>query len=135
MSRNNATIRSSERLAARAAPPDVFRATLRFIGASAVLEKFLGWDRDADLARPRFDEMRQRIDAAIDVCRKDRDNREEAKQAGHSVALALIPLVPADRSEYDHVRLGLASRPTGRALYMPAAERGFCAGIRRRLRA
>src|SRR5580704_11738885 len=81
---------------------------------SAVLEELVGRDRYRDLARLRLHEMRQRIEAAIDGGAEDRDDSEQPEQARHRQSLALIPLVPVNGTEYDHVRPNLASHLTTR---------------------
>jgi hypothetical protein len=58
--------------------------------------------------------MRQRVEAAIDGGAKDRDDSEQPQQARHRQSLALIPLVPVNGTEYDHVRPKLASHLTTR---------------------
>ena len=76
--------------------------------ASTVLEESVGRDRDGDFPRFRLYEMRQRINAAKDDGAQSDNDSEEPQQARHQ-ALALIPLVPANGTEYDHVRSGPAS--------------------------
>jgi hypothetical protein len=65
-------------------------------GASAVLEEFVGRNRDADLARLWLHEMRERIEANIDDHTEKRDDDKEPKQARHGAALALVLLVAAN---------------------------------------
>jgi len=53
--------------------------------------------------------MRQGIEAAVNNDAQYGDDGKETEQARHRAVLALIPLVPVNGSEYDHVRRELTS--------------------------
>jgi hypothetical protein len=80
--------------------------------ASTILEESVRRDRNRDLPWLRLYEMRQRVKAAKDDDAQHNNNGQKPQQARHQ-ALALIPLVPANGSEYDHVRPGRASYSEG----------------------
>jgi hypothetical protein len=73
--------------------------------------------------------MRQRINAAKDDCAQGDNNREESQQARHQ-ALALIPLVPANGTEYDHVRPRQASIRQAIRVFQRRAENASGPGSR-----